>query len=203
MIFTFDKEKRKYIDDEGNVVSESQVKQWLSDLLDALLLLFISRAKSFFSEEITFAEFFELTQADLDSLHRASAALAFGGFDQMQSDDHFNVEQMIFFQLAFFRNFATLLFYSSISEAQALARLALYVAAGYSTYENSRTIRERKAGMLIYKRILKPGNNCEECVEYAHLGWRLIGTLPAIGQNCSCHSNCRCHFIFSNDLSKL
>lgn len=172
-------------------------------MLDALLLLFIARARDLFAQELSFNDWFEECQRDLDSLHRAAAAMAFGGFAQMQSDDHSLVEGFIFAQLAYFRNFAVLVYQDQLSEKKTAARSALYIAAAYSTYENSRAHREQKAGMLLYKRMTKPGNNCEECLEYALRGFQIIGALPGIGQECSCHSNCRCYFVFTNDASRL
>lgn len=203
MAFTWDEEKRRYRDSNGQLVTESAIKRWLDDTLSNIAALFLSLLKDYRSDALTFQEFFIKLDQDITALHYAAGALAFGGFTQMTPQDSQYVETFIVDQLAWFRMLATAIFSETESDAAAGARLAMYALAGYSTYENSRALRERKAGMLIERRILKQGRNCDPCIEYALRGWQLIGTLPRVAQNCDCRSNCRCHFVFSADLSLL
>ena len=47
------------------------------------------------------------------------------------------------------------------------------------------------------RRILdeRPGvQHCPECKKYADRGWVLSGSLPDIGTDCSCLTNCQCRF---------
>lgn len=47
------------------------------------------------------------------------------------------------------------------------------------------------------RRILDPDvKHCRQCPEYADRGWVPIGTLPAIGAECDCTGQCKCHFVF-------
>jgi hypothetical protein len=202
MVFYWDEEKRKYRDESGNIVPDSDIHEWLDDLMASIALLFIDWSQKYYAQEIDFDKFFNEVQDDLRSLHYAAAAIAFGGFGEMSNDDARQVEAFIYDQLSWYRIFMTQVYNEAISEKQTNARLLLYALAGYSTYSAAVTMRETAAGMLIYRRILQPGDNCEDCIEFAFRRWRLIGQLPAIGSS-QCRTNCRCHFVYSNDLSLL
>jgi len=84
-----------------------------------------------------------------------------------------------------------------IPAGQFMARASMYAESGHGTLEASRRRGEQEAGAQWERRVLADAKNCDDCVEYALMGWQPIGTLPEIGDS-ACKSNCRCEFEFAD-----
>lgn len=199
-LYVWDSEIRAYrrkSDDE--IISESQIDDWIDETIAALALLWQRRASQYAAQEISFEELFNSTAEDINSMHLGLIALAFGGVNLTEDQDYNRLRELIDTQLAFFYSFAVQIRAEVLSDAMIAARLALYALAGYGTYQNARTVREQDAGMKIYRRRLGVADHCDDCVEYASRGWQMIGTLPRIGDSV-CRSRCHCHFEFSDNL---
>ena len=84
-----------------------------------------------------------------------------------------------------------------IPAGQFMARASMYAESGHGTLEASRRRGEQEAGAQWERRVLDDAENCDDCVEYALMGWQPIGTLPEIGDS-ACKSNCRCTFEFAD-----
>jgi hypothetical protein len=77
----------------------------------------------------------------------------------------------------------------------AAARAAMYGSAIAATYEDGRRRVMRAGGATLERRVLgATADSCAECIAYAALGWQPAGTLPGVGEACSCLSRCHCHF---------
>jgi hypothetical protein len=204
MSFYWDKEKRVYREDDGTIIPESKIKRILDDILTALALLFIDFDADYRAGKMPFDAFMNDIKSNIEDLHYMALALALGGFSNLEQKDTSLVEQYIRDQEAYLYMLMTQIYNQTVSDKQSQARLAMYAFAGYSTYENTRLQREvALGGFTIYRRIRKPHNSCDDCIDYAARNWQLIGRLPGIGQDCACKSNCRCYFEFSNDLALL
>lgn len=78
------------------------------------------------------------------------------------------------------------------------ARAAMYARSALGAYAGAERRQARGAGAALERRVLDPGaEHCRECIDLAALGWQPAGTLPDIGEGCSCIVNCHCHFEFS------
>jgi hypothetical protein len=87
-----------------------------------------------------------------------------------------------------------------ITPNQFVARAESYGACvwGYAQEIARETIR-REAIFDEERRILEEdAKHCRQCPEYSERGWVPVGTLPAIGKDCDCTGQCRCHFVFRN-----
>lgn len=79
------------------------------------------------------------------------------------------------------------------------SRLALYASAAHSIAQlalrqySYDTLLNNNDG-LEERRLLGGSDQCDDCIELASEGWQPSGTLPAIGQDTVCGSNCRCTF---------
>lgn len=45
-MFTWDESIRKYRDDEGNIIEETELRKWIDEMLKALAFLLIARAET-------------------------------------------------------------------------------------------------------------------------------------------------------------
>ena len=95
------------------------------------------------------------------------------------------------------------------TEAQIVARSALYGASGNGIYELARMASHANAldskgrrTFLYYRNLLGVADHCrstdfaEGCPDVTAAGFQLIGTLPEIGDR-SCGPNCKCSWDFS------
>jgi len=123
-----------------------------------------------------------------------AGAGARGGWAQMSQSDWGKVGAQIKAQYAYLNNFAQEI--ASGKQAlngQVLARADMYGKATHSTYEAIRGQMAEVRGMTEERRVLTPGENCPDCIDYAAQGWQPIGSLPVIGDSV-CMTNCRCEF---------
>lgn len=197
MKYTWDAERRRYIDENGKTVAASTVRAWIDSLTVALALAFMSRAMRVQNGTLDPRDWSEETSSDITSLHYGAAAAALGGVTQLNSDDWTDAEKRIADQESYFDSFAASVITGSIAlDGNFVIRNGLYASAGFSTYENTIVGREFGAGMNLYRRVLDPSaENCEDCIAFSRLGWQTRAQLPEIGRS-QCRVRCRCHFAF-------
>jgi hypothetical protein len=197
MAYTWDPVKRRFIDENGKTVRSDTLRKWVDDTTLAIGLYFILLSQRVQSGEITMSEWAAQMRADLTAMHLAMTAVAFGGDEQVDEDGWSYASQVILTQQGYFNNFhADYVFSGKEIDDSAVARTAMYAAAGYLTFENAVALRESKAGMTLYRRNTAGGEVCPECVDYAARGWQPIGTLPPIGTSSRCMVRCRCWFSY-------
>jgi hypothetical protein len=195
----FDKEKRRYIREDGSVISSREMRKLVDETTVTAALYLMTIAERARSEDAAELQLFaDEMRSIVRSSHRAFAVVAFGGIEQMTDDAWNFADEREQFHAGFLDAYLSQVFMNAIKrDATFVARSALYAAAGYSTYESAVALRESAAGMTLYRRRLDAAaQNCEECKVYEKLGWRLIHTLPNIGEKCSCRARCRCFFQF-------
>lgn len=199
--YTWDAEKRRYVDEDGNTVSESRVRSWIDKMTVAAAFGFIARALLIGDGKLNPRDWSHDMQTDITSLHTVVSIIAAGGFAQTTDEFWRHAQEEIARQNAYFTNFSNQVIAGVVdtsSDAFA-ARNGLYAEAGFGTYENAVAIREFGAGLNLYKRILagnKPDEgNCQDCLDAEQLGWQTRGQLPRIGDSI-CRTRCRCHFEF-------
>ena len=129
--------------------------------------------------------------------HSAAAAASRGGWAQMSQADWGAVGRMIREQYGYLRNFAhQVASGEQLLNGTALVRADLYAGAARGTFEEMRRRYERLMnGAEEEARVLGEADHCNDCLEFAALGWQPVGTLPAIGESV-CITRCHCTFIY-------
>jgi len=124
--------------------------------------------------------------------HKAMAALARGGREQMRAQDWGRVGNQIAKQNGYLMRFSGDVIYNKVSAAQMVNRAGMYADAMYGTYHNTVQVREAQAGVAIARRVLDgSAEHCEDCPGLADQGWVPIAELTPIGDS-ECGANCRC-----------
>lgn len=154
------------------------------------------------SKKITVAEWERQTAQTLRNLSIYQYALGVGGIKQMDWRDHSVIGGKLNYQLQKLRNFSAEILRGELTEKQIKARTELYYNHTRSLYELGRQQGHKRNGYLWERRVLSNVENCAECIGYAATGWVIIGTLPNIGDRCTCKANCKCTFYYSNSLSR-
>ena len=130
-------------------------------------------------------------------LHVNAMALARGGWAQMSQSDWGFVGAKVKEQYKFLRNFGQqILNGEQALDGRMLVRTGMYEDAARGSYEEMRRRSERLYNnMEEERRELGAADHCMDCLVYASLGWKPIGTLPRIGDS-QCRTNCHCRFVF-------
>jgi hypothetical protein len=153
-------------------------------------------------KEISVADWESGTAQILRNLSVYQYAVGVGGAKQMDWKDQSLISGQLNFQLQKLRGFSNEILRGELTEKQIRARIQLYYNKTRGLYELGRQQGHRRNGYLWERRVLSNVENCAECITYANTGWVTIGTLPNIGDRCSCKANCKCSFYYSNSLNR-
>lgn len=141
------------------------------------------------AEGMTTAEWRLAVQGALKDSHIAAAALARGGWENLDKSTLGFVGSRLRSEYAHLSGLA-LDTRPGDFDGRALARLAQYGGGAVRGTESA--VRRRDAGAEAEERnVLGSSNSCEECPGLSDLGWQPIGTLPEIGSR-ECRGNCSC-----------
>jgi len=122
-----------------------------------------------------------------------SYALGRGGFAQLDGRDLGLIGSRIRSEYGYLREFSREITDGTLSEAQILDRVSMYVDAGAKFMESGREESHRVEGFDEERRVRTATESCIPCIEHEARGWQPIGTLPNRGDDCDCRSRCRCH----------
>jgi hypothetical protein len=132
----------------------------------------------------------ELRRAALENL-----ALGSGGHDRVSQAGYGRVGASLRDDYRRLIAFADGIASGSLSEAQILNRIALYMGNSRTQYWKAQAEFARpKPGMVLQsRRVLHPAEHCDGCVILARAGWRPYGQLPVPGDGSTqCLTNCKC-----------
>jgi len=87
------------------------------------------------------------------------------------------------------------------TRVDAYGRGIMYGAAMYGIFVNSGTTIYELLGYDQERRVLGAAEHCADCVGYASVGWRPIGSTPAIGDS-RCMSHCHCYKVYRKKPSR-
>jgi hypothetical protein len=118
-------------------------------------------------------------------------SIGIGGIGKLESRDYGIIGNQLRGEYSYLRAFSNDIISGELSEAQIRARLNLYFNKTRALYERGRREGHRNNGYIWEKRSLNSQQECADCSAYSRMGWQIIGTLPGIGESCSCKSNCR------------
>jgi len=186
----------RYIDTStGRFVSRVVVARELERVITASEVQIMEVSMSYLNGEITLSEWQILMERSIKSIHTSSAALAIGGWNQMDYSDWGRTGSMIKKQYWWLDNFANDVHIGKQRLGSFLRRAQLYAQAGRGTYEEMRRVLAEHHGFIEERRLLAPAEHCNTCVLEAEKDWQPIGTLRQIGDS-ECRTNCLCRFMF-------
>lgn len=196
--FVWNAERGVYINTETNRIVPFSV---IRDIVDEVNVAQLSRMTALSTQlqagEITLAEWQIGMAQRIKILNVNASVLARGGWAQMSQSDWGWTGAQIKEEYKFLRNFAEeIASGKQVLDGRFLYRAGMYENAGRGIFEDMRRrIEETHNLMEEEARELGIADHCEDCLKYAALGYRPIGTLPRIGDS-RCKTNCHCRFKF-------
>jgi hypothetical protein len=125
--------------------------------------------------------------------HIQATVLGHGGKSGMGPAEYGRIGQRLRAEYRYLQGFASDILAGRVSPAMALARVQLYAESVRGSYWEGASIRQAKQGYSMMRRRLDAqAAHCDDCLRYAAMGLRPIGSLPLPGQRCECRSNCKC-----------
>lgn len=191
MAYAYDPGTGAYRTERG-VVDVSLVQDALEQIIQTtqahLAVLGQRRAEG----RILTADWRQAVQDELKAAHLAAAALAHGGWDQLDASTRGFVGSRLRGQYDYLSQFAVQVPGGEAFDGQAMARLSQYGdgAIRGTFYEVQRRDAEGR-GHDEERNVLGSGNSCEECPGLTARGWVPINSLPPIGAR-ACHGHCHC-----------
>jgi hypothetical protein len=193
--YGYNSDAGRYIDNRsGRFVPQSRIKGLITRQITRSRNELVSLATQLQNGEINLQEWRLASIQELKVLHVANAAAAKGGWAQMTQADYGRAGGKLRSQIEYFDHMAAQVQYGTQKmDGRFMQRVQMYANAGYGTY--SQTERESMVdqGMTEERRVRNAAESCDDCIEYANLGWQPIGTLPRIGDS-QCLTHCACEF---------
>lgn len=101
----FDKQRRVYLDDDGEVMSAATVRDFVDGYIDAQQVEIEAQATALRAGEITVEEFFTFLDEMIVTTHGTAAIIAYGGEDEMNPDRWVRVGGRIHEQIEYMKGF--------------------------------------------------------------------------------------------------
>lgn len=194
----WDKQKRRYVDSRGRVIPERQVRKEVSDYVAGEQEKVLKKAANTVEGIIDRSAFFAFLESKIDTWHKITGTIAYGGKAQMTPERWARIERIIESEKEFLAGFKADTAAEILTEGLG-NRAAMYTDAAYATFANQELQRERDEGVTLGRRICeKDGTSCDECVSAATEEWVPLDDLEEIG-SLQCLNNCRCEFEFQTD----
>lgn len=134
----------------------------------------------------------------------ASAIVGVGGFGNLTENVLSAVRKQISKQFEYLDGFISDIQNRNLTQRDR-ARATMYANSVHSISQTAarqfRLDMQQELGLEIQKerRVTSAGENCEDCLAMEAEGCQPIGTLPAIGQESVCGTNCKCRFVYDCD----
>jgi hypothetical protein len=193
--------KRRYVDSNGRVLSESEVRAAVDEYVQSVQDGIDSKVAEYAAGTITVAALFAWLDEELTAMHGAAGSIAYGGLDQMGEREWRRIEDKLTEEMLYLHNFkqdvqSGAIAGEEVSPAGISARARMYADAGYSQYAGQVKAREADAGAVGVRRVcLEDEASCQECVDLASEDYVPLSEITDIG-DATCLSNCRCYMEF-------
>lgn len=193
----WDAKKRRYVDDNGKVISSRAVRKEVADHVEHEKEITKSKARQLIASTITVGGFFSFMTSKIEDWHKLTGRIAYGGVPRMTPEREARIAEIIATQLDYLKGFKADVEQAAELTSQVENRAGMYADAAYSTYENSVKQREADAGVLSGRRICEEdAASCDECVSAASSEYMPLDELSDIG-SLQCLNNCRCTIEFN------
>jgi hypothetical protein len=183
----------RYIDlSNGRMVSMSSVRDALESVMEASAARMNAVTQSLIDGNISLASWQTEMMQNIKLSHTAATASSAGGWAQTTPAEWGRAGQLIRGQYEYLRNFAGQIADGSQAlDGRALVRADMYGQAPRGTFEEIYRFSMIDAGYDEGRRVLGQADHCEDCIDYAWMGWMPAEDVPEIG-NSQCLTNCHC-----------
>lgn len=131
----------------------------------------------------------------IKEVHLRSAALARGGWNQMDAAAFGRTGQIIRREYGFLEQWVTDIKTGLPLDGRLTTRSQLYVNAGRGTFHQVQAEEMVKRGMELERSVRHPAESCQQCVDEEASGFRPVGVMVPIGDR-TCGRNCRCSVVY-------
>ena len=175
----------------GALVSSASLVESIRALHEAEAALFRTILQGYYDDDLDLAVVQYVIQGELKNLHLAMAALAVGGWQNVDSSVNQRTATGLRKEYQYLAVFLLSIGAKEIGQAAALDRIALYADSGFARYWDETDIVKRMMGHA-RERVIALPKACQTCVAIASAGWVPIGTyrIPV-------HLLCRCEKEYS------
>src|SRR5262245_50960935 len=132
----FDTKKRRYVDDDGNVLSPADVRKEVHDYIEGEKEKVQQKARSLLNGTITLAAFFMFMRLRVETWNEIAGSIAYGGKAQLDREQRARIKADIDSELQYLRDFR--------AQAQESFRAASVIAAQVASDINASSQVERE-----------------------------------------------------------
>jgi hypothetical protein len=200
--FTFDPRSQRYRyisgDRRGQFVSTANITRLVEDYMIQ------QRADVWVITDILLADKMSVNTwqygiaSALKSLHINAYSLGKGGIGRLTEDDMGLISDRLKSEFKYLNKFAREIATGDLSEAQIKNRVAMYVDAAHSQWQQGSQSAAIDNGDKFEKwNNTKDEAGCADCKAKGKMGWQPIGSLGVPGVSVRCLSRCRCNLQYS------
>ena len=154
--------------------------------------------QAFADGDIAPSTFLARSRTLLKRQYLQNASLGSGGWDRLTFREYGRIGGNLRWEMERMRNMAQELAEGKISIAQATNRMHMYLGNARREFyraEQEHLAQPERGKAWVERRYLDPtAIHCDDCKDYAELGWQPLGVLPPPGDNCQCDGACRCNW---------
>lgn len=175
----------------GERVSQQSIVENLRSMHEAEAELFQDVMRGYYNDEIDLGIVQYAIQTELKNLHLAMAALAVGGWQNVDSGVNQRTASALRREYQYLAALLLTIRAQNITQENAIDRMALYADGGFGRYWDETDLQQRRFGFSRERVIIYP-KACTICIAAAAAGWVPIGTyrIPI-------HLSCRCEKEYS------
>lgn len=196
--FRWNEAAQRYIDQNGNFVSQERIRGELDLVMDGISVLMGELGSELLDGSISLAKYKLEMMKLIKQSHIIGASMNAGGWFQMTQSDWGKVGNIIKKEYGYLQNFVSDIASGTQQFNGHVRRISrLFGQKGRLTYYDYAKSKRILEGFDLEASELTPADHCEECVAEAARGFVKMGTLKPIGERI-CRSNCKCLLYFKN-----
>lgn len=205
MPYTWDRSALRYRYPNGRLVPERTVENRAQRYVEDAGREMRGLTDRLINESLSLPEFEAEMRRLMKDVHINMLRLGAGGRAAATSQHYGKAGAILREQYRFLRGFVDDLRAGRYASApgQARARAQMYGKAAYQSYWAARQYAAQAAGYLWKRRVLHPGESCEDCVAQSQLGLVPIDDPRVTGVrdgSTRCLTNCNCEIVFERTL---
>lgn len=198
----WDEVRRRYVDREGRVLPEREIRKAIDEYIDSIQEDIDSKVDEFILGGITLFMLFNWLDGEISAMHHAAGSIAYGGIEQVTESEWNRIDRRLQSEREYLAGFRADMEQAAsggeLSFEGVAGRAGLYAESAFKTYENTVSDRERESGAIgVRRRCVEDQASCDDCVALAADEYVGFDEIMDIGDGSSCMSNCRCWFEFS------
>lgn len=210
--YTWNTAAGRFIAPSGQFVSVEEVRRALDRALHEAALKGKTIASDLVNGSVSLLDFERLMRTLIKDTQIYAAAVAAGGYSQLQVSHLSELSARIAEQFAYLSEWTTEIAKkeSEVSdeivfeqtERAMSARAAMYAQSARRTFEALWKTDQEARGFDEERNVLGHAEHCAMCVDMTSVGWVRIGTLVPIGER-TCLTNCRCRIEYRRSAAAL